>query len=109
VARYDVYVSPEGNGYVVDLQADLFDDYGTRVVVPLLPPDVAPKPVVRLNPIFAIKGDPFSLHPHLIATLPATVLGRPVGSLSREDYTIGRAFDMMLNGFWRLKSPSRPQ
>ncbi len=42
--QYGVYRNPEGNGYVLDVQADVNSDFNTRVVVPLLPVHIAPKP-----------------------------------------------------------------
>jgi toxin CcdB len=99
MARFDVYRDPDGSGYVVDVQSDIFDDYGTRVVVPLLPPEIAPVAVPRLNPRFEIDGIAFAFHPHFIATVPTRALGRPVASLAGEDYAISGAIDMMLKGF----------
>lgn len=99
MARYDVYPDPDGIGYVVDVQSDIFDEYRTRVVIPLLPPEIAPVPVPRLNPRFDIQGASFTLHPHFIASVPTAALGRAVTSLASEDYTIGSAVDMMLKGF----------
>lgn len=42
--QYGVYRNPEGTGYVLDVQADVNSDFNTRVVVPLLPVHIAPKP-----------------------------------------------------------------
>ena len=99
MARLDVYRDPDGSGYVVDVQSDIFDEYGTRVVVPLLPPEIAPVAVPRLNPRFEIDGQTFAFHPHFIATVSTRALGRPVTSLASEDYAISGAIDMMLKGF----------
>jgi toxin CcdB len=46
MGRFDVYATPgqDGTGYVLDVQADLLQDLTTRVVVPLLPTEAAPKP-----------------------------------------------------------------
>ena len=42
--QYGVYRNPEGNGYVLDVQADVNSDFNTRVVVPLLLVHIAPNP-----------------------------------------------------------------
>ena len=42
MARFDVYRNPEGSGYLLDVQADLLSDLNTRVVVPLIPAELAP-------------------------------------------------------------------
>jgi toxin CcdB len=99
MARFDVYQSPDGEGYVVDVQSDIFDGYNTRVIVPLLPPSVAPVAAPRLNPRFDVAGKSYTLHPHFIATVPTDSLGRRVASLADEDYAISGALDMMLKGF----------
>lgn len=42
MACFDVYAHPEASGYLLDVQATMFDRLNTRVVVPLLPSDAAP-------------------------------------------------------------------
>jgi toxin CcdB len=65
MGRFDVYPSPGKNstGFVLDVQADLLNELATRVVVPLLPQDTAPKPARGLNRAFEIDG-----RPHLTLT-----------------------------------------
>ena len=36
MARFTVYRNPDGNGYLLDLQADINGHFSTRVVAPLL-------------------------------------------------------------------------
>ncbi len=54
MARLDVYPVPgKSRGrYVVDVRANLLSHLATRIVMPLLPEDVAPKPIRDLNPVF---------------------------------------------------------
>ncbi|WP_406240282.1 CcdB family protein, partial (plasmid) [Acetobacter orientalis] len=56
MARFDVYrLAGRGEArFVLDVQADLLYELGTRIVVPLLLQKVAPKPAKRLNPVFVI-------------------------------------------------------
>ncbi len=101
MGRYEVYATPSqgGVGYVLDVQADLLQDLGTRVVVPLLPPDLAPKPARGLNPAFDIDGQPYLMLTQFIAAMPAKELRAPVLSLDARSNDIMRALDMLLIGF----------
>ena len=56
---------------MLDVQADLLQDLGTRVVMPLLPPDLAPKPARGLNPASDIGGQPYLMLTQFIAAMPA--------------------------------------
>lgn len=49
--RFNVYRNPSGSGYLLNVQADFMDSFNTRVVIPLLPLDEAPKPAKTLNPL----------------------------------------------------------
>ncbi|QHI97971.1 hypothetical protein GT347_08170 [Xylophilus rhododendri] len=53
MARFHVYRNAEGQGYLLDIQADLLGHLNTSVVVPLLPLPFAPSPARMLNPISA--------------------------------------------------------
>lgn len=97
MASFDVYLTP--TGYVVDVQTDLIDGLGTRLVVPLLPPEVVPAPVRRLHPVFEIEGRRFLMATHLMSAIRATSLGRPVASLDHEYDRIRAALDMVFLGF----------
>ena len=101
MARYDVYPMPgKGQtGYLLDVQADLLQDLSTRVVVPLLPPDAAPKPARDLNPAFDINGQPHLMLTQFIAAVPAKDLRKPRLSLSARSDDIARALDLLLIGF----------
>ncbi len=101
MGRFDVYVTPgQGRiGYVLDVQADLLQDLNTRVVVPLLPPDAAPKPARNLNPAFEIDGQPHLMLTQFIAAVPAKELRTPVLSLNARSDDIMRALDTLLVGF----------
>ena len=101
MGRYDVYtvLGQGGTGYVLDVQADLLQDLDTRVVVPLLPPDRAPKPARGLNPAFRIDGQSHLMLTQFIAAIPAKELLKPVLSLDARSDDIMRALDMLLIGF----------
>ena len=84
---------------MLDVQSDLLFDLNTRVVVPLLPEKVAPRPAERLNPVFGIDGTPHVMATQFIAAVPKRVLGDPIDSLSREADDITAAIDMLTQGF----------
>jgi toxin CcdB len=100
MARHDVHPMPgKGEGYVVDVQADLLAHLATRTVVPLLPEDVAPKPIHELNPVFDIRGKRHVLVTQAIASIPGRELKRAVASLTEHHDRITRALDILLVGF----------
>ena len=98
MARFDVHRAPDGVGYIVNCQSDLLNEIRTRVVVPLLPPEIAPIPAGRLNPVFEIEGQMFTMVPQFIASVPKTMLGPAVISLADYDTQIMGAIDILLSG-----------
>lgn len=81
------------------MQSRLLDGFATRVVIPLLPLNDAPKsPVRTLNPIFVVDGSSYMLMAQNIATVPLKQLGTPVGSLAAERDDVVRAIDALLSG-----------
>lgn len=98
MARYDVHAGADGYFYL-DVQADRLSHLNTRVVVPLMPLDVAPVPASRLNPIFEIDGAPFSLVTQYLAATRRSTLGPVVASLASEQDRISLAMDVVLQGF----------
>lgn len=98
MARYDVYANPNGSGYLLDVQADLLDGLNTRVVVPLLPKNQAPKPADRLNPIFEINGEQVIMVSQFLAAVPVSILQNPIANIS-ENIPITNALDMVFQGF----------
>jgi toxin CcdB len=99
MARFDIYESPSGPGYLLDVQTDLLSGLNTRVVVPLLPLKSAPKPASRLNPIFDIRRARFAMVTQFMAAVPGSELARPAGSLATESHRIVDALDMLFFGF----------
>ena len=87
-----------GNRLVLDLQTDLIET-GTRVVAPLLPASSGPKAIGRLEPVFEIDGISHVLHTAEMAAIPSALLkASPVADLSRFDYEIRDALDMVFSG-----------
>lgn len=99
MAKFDVYRQKQGGCHVLDCQADLLSDLNTRLVVPLLPIDEAPKPAIRLNPIFDVEGERLVMVTQFAASVPIRELGEIVQSLSPEQDVISAALDMLIIGF----------
>jgi toxin CcdB len=99
MARFDVYGLRQGEGLVLDCQADLLRDLKTRFVVPLLPEDDAPRAADRLNPVFYLGGRSYVMATQFAATVHVRELADLVGSLQREEIAITNALDMLLTGY----------
>ncbi|TPE51075.1 plasmid maintenance protein CcdB [Amaricoccus solimangrovi] len=98
-ARYDACPAPDGAGFLLDLQSDLLDGFGTRVVAPLLPAACAQAPAKVLNPVFEIEGVPHVLVTQFLAAVPASLPRGPILSLADRADEITRAADMVFHGF----------
>jgi len=99
MTRFRVYPNSDGNGYLIDVQADSLSHFNTRMVIPLLPLDVAPKPAKTLNPLFDINGETYSMVTQYMAATPVRVLkGATLSVESRRDDIVA-AIDLLLQGF----------
>jgi toxin CcdB len=99
MAKYDVFANPDGEGYLLDVQANLLGDLSTRIVVPLVAQANAPKALKRLNPVFTIGGKPFVMFTHLIGTVSTAALTEPRVSLAELGDQVDAALDMLFQGF----------
>ncbi|MBO6724178.1 MAG: CcdB family protein [Rhizobiaceae bacterium] len=97
MARYDLY--PDGEDYLLDVQADTLEGLNTRVVVPVRVPARAPKPARRLNPTFQLNGSVFLMVTQFMAAVPEHELGQPHDNLGRHHDEIVAALDMLFHGF----------
>jgi len=97
--KYDVFKNPSGDGFILDVQADLLSDLNTRVVVPLIPKTHAPKPAARLNPTFEIDGEAVVMVTQFMAAVPIGALRNPVERLDGKFEQITSAIDMLVQGF----------
>lgn len=98
MARFDVYKSGNARGLLLDIQSDLLDEFGSRVVVPLLPAEDM-QSVSRLHPVFVINDERHIMSTHLIFAIPVDRLGAKIGSLAQEDLVITSAVDTLLSGY----------
>lgn len=97
MAQYDVHRLRDRE-LVVNCQADFLNVLHTRVVVPLVDPNVVPAPLSRLHPLFEVGGRTMLLATHLAGAISAGELGRPVASLAEQHLTVGNALDFLLTG-----------
>jgi toxin CcdB len=98
MAQFEVYRLGGGPQLVVDCQSDLLDHIDTRFVVPLVPPEEAPPPVRRLNPLFEIGGRELVLLTQSAGAVRCSLLGRPIASLTHRDREIMNALDLLITG-----------
>ena len=98
MARFDVYKSGNARGLLLDIQSDLLDEFGSRVIVPLLPAEDM-QSVSRLHPVFVMNDERYIMSTHLIFAIPVDRLGAKIGSLAQEDLVITSAVDTLLSGY----------
>ena len=103
MARFDVYrnankATTEDFLYLLDVQADLFADLRSRVVVPLITQAAVARPMSRLNPAFTVQGKKVLMATTDVAGVPLAALGDKVASLADESAVILGAIDFLLTG-----------
>jgi toxin CcdB len=98
MARFDLYQSRSLRLYL-DVQSNYVDDFGRRVVIPLLLVAKAPPPIPRLHPIVRVEASDFIVVTHRISSVERRKLGAVVGTLSHHQDEIIRALDVLLTGF----------
>ena len=101
MAQFDVHRNAgkhrEDIPYVVLVQSALYDNFTRRVVVPLVRKSVLGKiNNPRFNPVFKIENIQVVLHPLEIVSVPNSLLGELVASLSAEGSHITDALDELL-------------
>jgi toxin CcdB len=99
MARFDVCRNQGGNGYLLDVQSDLLGGLNTRVVVPLLPKNDAPRPAERLNPEFEVQRTKVVMATQFMAAIPESELSSSVCNLTSQQHEISVALDMLFLGF----------
>ena len=90
MARFDVHTYRAGAGLLLNCQAGLLDHLNTRLAVPLLPPELAPRPAARLNPLFTVDGVDYLMVPQFTAAITLRDMGEKVGSLAGITVTVAK-------------------
>src|SRR5215472_14808077 len=92
--------SSEEFPFLVEVQADLFDDLGTRVVIPLgAAAELTGFPMLYLAPLVTFQGKGYALLTPQLAGISRNELGAQVGSLAAQQRVISAAIDFLLKGF----------
>ncbi len=99
MARFDVYRGVNPGALLLDCQSDLLSGLNTRLVVPLQPPALAPRPARRLNPEFDVDGQRYIMVTQYAAVMLLRECGPVVASLAHEDVAILNALDMLISGY----------
>lgn len=99
MARFDVYRDRDGQGHLLDVQANIMSLLNTRIVVPLLRPAGAPIAAKGLNPEFGIGDARMEMVTQFHAAVPVSALKEPVATLDQHHTLIVDAIDLLLQGF----------
>ena len=84
--------------YFVIVQSDLVYDIKTKVAIPLHRPSTY-RPVPRLNPVFDVEGNHFTLMTQEIVGLEPGMVGPVAGNLLAHRDDIIAAIDFLISGF----------
>lgn len=100
MARFDVYRDPRGSqNLLLCVQSDMFDEFDTRMAIPLLPKRPRSEPVNKLNPVLFVDKLPYILFTQLMLAVPAGAMRQPVANLAGHRDEITAALDFLFQGF----------
>jgi toxin CcdB len=104
VAQFDVYrnANSETNErfpFLVDVQAELFEELESRVVVPLSEAKWTAFPMTYLTPTLTFDAISYLLMTPQLAGISRAELGQHAGTLIGEERTIVTALEFLLRGF----------
>jgi len=86
--------------FLVDVQADLFEELDTRVVIPLARcEELTGFPAQYLIPVLAFLGKPYALLTPQLAGIARNELGPQMGSVADHARTISNAIEFLMRGF----------
>ncbi len=99
MAQFDIYrMKTGGIEFLLDLQDEMLEHLSTRVVAPLASPEKVGPPMKTINPRISIGGVQYLLLAHLLAAIPVSSLGEPVGSAKAQRDDIVGALDLLFTG-----------
>lgn len=85
--------------YLLNVQSDLIEDLGTRVVVPLYPASAMKGEILRtLTPVFEVDGAQYVMMTPQLAGIPRKSLGATFADLSGKRDQIIAALDLLITG-----------
>lgn len=92
--------SSEEFPFLVDVQAEVLEELGTRVVIPLgQAAQLTGFPMLYLIPTVAFLGKPYALVTPQLAGISRSELGAQAGSLADQERVISTAIEFLLRGF----------
>ena len=103
MARFLVYANADPASRkrvpcLLDVQSDLIEELGSRVVVPLIAAGRVESAVDRLMPQLLVRGEPMVMDTAHLAGVSRRVIGEPLEDLSHERNTILAALDFLISG-----------
>ncbi|EHX2188881.1 type II toxin-antitoxin system toxin CcdB [Salmonella enterica subsp. enterica serovar Kedougou] len=99
--QFKVYTCKRESRYTlfVDVQSDIIDTPGRRMVIPLASARLLSDKVPRdLYPVMHIGDEPYRLLTTDMASVPASVIGEEVADLSHRENNIKNAINLMFRG-----------
>lgn len=86
--------------FLVDVQADLFEDIHTRVVIPLASaPELTRFPLAYLTPMVTFNEACYLLMTPQMAGISRSELGPEVGTVADQEEAVGTAIEFLMRGF----------
>jgi toxin CcdB len=85
---------------LLDVQAELLEGLGTRVVIPLsCAPPLLEHPLQYLTPLVTFDGRAYALMTPQLAGIARADLGPHMGTIADQQHEITAAVDFLLRGF----------
>lgn len=100
MARFDVYRFTDTTPLVVDIQAELFSELDSRVVVPLRRVEASRREhLVRLKPVVRVEAAEYHLITTDIVSIPSMMLGEHIANIDDQRHIIVDAIDFLMQGY----------
>jgi toxin CcdB len=101
MAQFDLYKNPRGGVHplLLDVQSDVLAQLKSRIVVPLARRDrILGEAFVRANPVVDLEGVSYVLMFPLLASVPRSILAKPISSLAARRAELFAAIDLVFTG-----------
>jgi toxin CcdB len=99
MAQFDVYAIHSSQDLLLDVQANALYSLSSRMIIPLVLKNPFFTPAPRLNPEFRVNDEIYVMITHLMTSVPASQLHRPIANLASKHDQISSALDMLFLGF----------
>lgn len=96
--QYDVYRLSDET-IVVILQSDIFDEFKSRLVVPLVPAKKVERVLRGLNPVLEVSQLSYVMMPQLAGAIQISEFSTHLGSVANKRDEIVRGLDLLFTGF----------